>query len=222
MSGEFGLSGWKGTAEDLARALGRLYSGIVYQGTAHATAETLAKYSGVPVFNANTERFHPAQALADLFTIEESLGALKGKRLVYFGDGRSGLASSLVVIASKLGLDLSLATPSALWPSRELWDICQGFAAASGSSLSVSSDPVEAVRAADAIYVDPRGMPEDFRIDEALMEKTGNPATIFLQSLGGPKGKFVAPELFEGPASKVFDQVENGKHALKAILLAAL
>lgn len=222
LPGEFGLAGWHGTIEDLARALGRTYSGIVYKGSAHEVAEALAKHSGLPVYNARTGRFHPIQALTDLFTIEEKLGTIKGKRLVVFGDGRSALASSLLVIASKVGLDCTIATPSSLWPERELWDICQGFAAASGSSLSVTSDPVEAVRAADAVYADISGMPAEFRIDESLMEKTGSSTTVYLQTLGAQSQALVGREVVEGPQSLVFDQVENGKHVLKAILLATL
>ncbi len=222
MPGPARFSAEKEGIADWARALGRLYDGILYRGPDHAVVESLAKHADVPVFNGMTDRYHPTRALADVFTIEEALGTLKGKRLVYMGDGRNSVASSLLVLASKLGMDLCVSGPSTYWPARELWDICQGFAGSSGSSLSVTADHHEAVHAADVIYADSIGTPGSFRVDESLMAGTGSDSTIFLQRLPAAKASLVGSEVFEGQKSRVFDQVENGRHVVKAILLATL
>ncbi len=222
MPGPASFSAEQVSGADWARALGRLYDGIVYRGPDHAVAEVLSKHADVPVFNGMTDRYHPTRVLADLFTIEEEFGTLKGKRLVYIGDGRNSVASSLLVLASKLGMDLCVSGPSTHWPSRELWDICQGFAGSSGSSLSVSADQFEAVHAADAIFADSIGNLGNFRVDESLLGSTGNQRTIFLQRLPAIKGNLVGSEVFEGKNSRVFDQVENGRYVVKAILLATL
>lgn len=227
--------GAKESVEDTARVLGRMFDAIEFRGFKQADAETLAKYSGVPVYNGLTDMFHPTQALADFFTLEEEFGDFRGKKLVFVGDGRNNVARSLMVICSKLGANFSIVAPRGLWPDPELRELCQTFAGESGGSISVTDTVEEGVRGADALYTDVwTSMGEEalkaerarmlrpYQIDAKAMALTGNPRCIFLHCLPAVKGEEVAFDVFEGPQSRVFEQAENRKHAIKAILLATL
>ena len=227
--------GSKESIEDTARVLGRMFSAIEFRGYKQEFVETLAKYSGIPVYNGLTDMYHPTQALADVLTIEENFGACKGKHLCFVGDGRNNVARSLMVISAKLGMHFTIVSPKELWPDNELKDLCETFAKVSGSVLSITDNVDEGVKNADAIYTDVWvSMGEEalkaervkllspYQVNAELMAKTDNPKCIFLHCLPAVKGEEVTFEVIEGPQSKVFDQAENRKHTIKAIMLATL
>lgn len=226
--------GAKESVEDTARVLGRMYDAIQYRGFKQATVETLASYSGVPVYNGLTDTFHPTQVLADLMTVEESFGGSAGKKLCFVGDGRNNVARSLMVICSKMGVDFTVVAPASLAPDRQLRDLCAPFAAASGAKLEVT-DSLQGVAGAVAVYTDvwvSMGeeslkaervkLLEPYRVDTALMDRTGRPDAIFLHCLPAVKGEEVTAEVIDGPRSRAWDQAENRKHTIKAIMLATI
>jgi len=234
-SGQDARLGGKESIEDLARSLGRIFSAVAFRGSRQDDVETIAKFSGLPVYNALTDSFHPTQALADYLTLEEEFGSFKSRKLAYVGDGRNNIARSLMVICSKMGTDLSIVAPRALWPDPELKDVCRTFASESGAVLEVTDDQEEGVRGASALYTDlwvsmgEESLEEEraemllpYQIDAGLMTATGNPHCVFLHCLPAAKGREVAFDVFEGKQSRVFEQVENRKHAIKAIMLATL
>lgn len=227
--------GAKESIEDTARVLGRMFDAIEFRGFKQEYVEILAKYSGVPVYNGLTDMYHPTQALADVLTIEENFGNCKGRKLVFVGDGRNNVANSLMIISSKLGMHFTIVSPKELWPTNELRTLCETFAKESGSVLSITDNVDEGVKGADAIYTDVWvSMGEEalkaervrlltpYQVNAELMAKTGNPNTIFLHCLPAVKGEEVTFDVIEGPQSKVFDQAENRKHTIKAIMLATL
>jgi len=226
--------GGKETIEDTARVLGRMFSAIQFRGFKQKTVETLANYSGVPVYNGLTDDFHPTQALADIMTLQESFGEVKGKTLCYVGDGRNNVANSLMVISAKLGLHFTVVTPPELAPDPALREKCAPLAAASGAKISVGAD-IAAVSNADAIYTDVWvSMGEDdkreervkllspYQVNRKLMETTGRKDSIFLHCLPAVRGEEAAADVIDGPQSRVWDQAENRKHTIKAIMLATL
>ena len=142
--------GVKESLEDTARVLGRMFSAIQFRGFKQSTAETLAKYSGIPVYNGLTDDYHPTQALADMLTLEEHFGSLKGRKLVYIGDGRNNVANSLMIISSKLGVDFTVISPVSLAPEREIVEKCTPLSAASGAKIRLT-EKIEEVEGADAI-----------------------------------------------------------------------
>jgi ornithine carbamoyltransferase len=226
--------GGKESVEDTARVLGRMFSAIEFRGFKQSTVETLARYSGIPVFNGLTDLYHPTQALADIQTLEENFGDSTGRTLVYSGDGRNNVARSLMVICAKLGINITVITPASLNPDAELIGKCSGLAAKTGAEIRVTGD-LEAVKGADAIYTDVWvSMGEEakkderlalltpFQVNRALMDKTGRKDTIFLHCLPAVKGEEVTFDVIEGPQSRVWDQAENRKHTIKAIMLASL
>jgi ornithine carbamoyltransferase len=226
--------GVKESLEDTARVLGRMFSAIEFRGFKQSTAETLAEYSGVPVYNGLTDQFHPTQVLADIMTLEESFGPARGRKICFAGDGRNNITRSLLVICSKLGVHLTVITPASLLPDQELVDRCSETAAKSGAKIRITEDPGEA-EGADAVYTDVwTSMGEEakkeerkallgpYQVNQALMEKTGRKDSIFLHCLPAVKGEEVSVEVIEGPQSRVWDQAENRKHTIKAIMLATL
>ncbi|HWR11418.1 MAG TPA: ornithine carbamoyltransferase [Rectinemataceae bacterium] len=234
-AGEDSRPGTGASIEDAARVLGRMFDAIAFGGLRQADAETLAKFSGLPVYNGLTDSFNPTQALADFFTLEQEFGDLKGRKLAFVGDGRNTIARSLMVICSKMGADLSIVAPKTLWPDPELKDICRTFASESDASLEITDNKEEGVRGACAIYADSWfsscvGAPNPgygdlllpYQVDSRLLASTGDPRSVFLHGLPAAKGKEVSFELIESPSSRVFEQAENRKHAIKAILLATL
>lgn len=148
--------GKKESVEDSAKVFGRLYDGIQFRGYDHADAETLAKYSGVPVWNGLTDDWHPTQMIADFMTIQEKLGTrnLEGKKLVYVGDGRNNIANSLMITSAKLGLHFVILSPKELMPSDDLVNLAKGFAKESGGSISLETDWKIATKNANVIYTD--------------------------------------------------------------------
>ena len=132
--------GHKESVEDTARVLGRIFDGIEFRGFKHKTVEDLAKYAGVPVWNGLTDDYHPTQILADLLTMQEHFGYLKGLKFVYAGDGRNNMANSLMIGMSKMGVDFTILAPESLWPKKELVELCRGYGAESGSTITLSQD----------------------------------------------------------------------------------
>jgi ornithine carbamoyltransferase len=226
--------GAKESIEDTARVLGRMFSAVQFRGFRQENAEILAKYSGVPVYNGLTDLFHPTQALADIMTLEESFGSSAGKKLCFTGDGRNNVARSLMVICSKLGVHFTVVCPPELSPDIALREQCQKLAAASGANITVSSD-LSALTGADAVYTDVwTSMGEEskkeerirllspYQVNQALMDKTGKRDSIFLHCLPAVKGEEVTADIIDGPQSRAWDQAENRKHTIKAIMLATL
>jgi len=226
--------GGKESLEDTARVLGRMFNIIEFRGFKQSTVETLAKYSGVPVINGLTDDYHPTQVLADIMTIEESFGSSKGRKLCFVGDGRNNVACSLLVICSKLGVNFTIITPAVLNPNWDLIDKCAPLSAASGAKIKIS-DKLDDVEGADALYTDVwTSMGEEdkkaerekllrpYQVNQALMNKTGQKDVIFLHCLPAVKGEEVTVDVIDGPQSRAWDEAENRKHTIKAIMLAVL
>lgn len=226
--------GAKESIEDTARVLGRMFSAIEFRGFHQSTVEILARDSGVPVYNGLTDQFHPTQVLADVMTLEEAFGKTRGLTICFVGDGKNNVARSLLVISAKLGINCTIVSPSCYFTEKELLNECAIWAKESGAKLTVT-DKLEAVAGADAIYTDvwvSMGQEAEktekmkilspFQVNEVLMKKTGNSASIFLHCLPAVKGEEVTIPVIEGSQSKVWDQAENRKHTIKAIMLATL
>ena len=201
--------GHKESIEDTARVLGRMFDGIEFRGFKQEHVEALARYSGVPVWNGLTDEYHPTQILAYLLTMREHFGHLKGLKFVYLGDGRNNMANSLMIGCSKVGVDFAIVAPEALWPTKELIALCQGYAKESGSSITVTDD-VNGVEGADVLYTDVWAsmgeedkaaeriaMLKPYQINQELMERTGKDTTIFMHCLPAVKGNEVTEDVFE-------------------------
>lgn len=244
--------GKKESIADTARVLGRLYDGIEYRGFGQSVVEELAKYAGVPVWNGLTNEFHPTQILADMLTVREHLGTLKGRKFVFMGDCRYNMANSLMVGCAKLGLHFTACGPEGYFPDPALIARCKAVAAETGATLSFETDPVKATAGADVIYTDvwvSMGEPMEawkerlevmlpYQVNAALMKNAGQQA-VFMHCLpafhdlntgiGRQIGQQfhlgaleVTDEVFEGPQSIVFDEAENRMHTIKAVLKATL
>lgn len=223
--------GEKESIEDTARVLGRMFDAIQFRGFHQKTVETLAEYSGVPVYNGLTDSYHPTQALADLLTIRERFSNLEGIKLCYVGDGRNNVARSLAIAGAKMGMHLTIASPPELLPSQESTNCTKPLFEASGGSLTISTEVSKAVEGAEVIYTDVwTSMGEEaesskrerllspFQVNRKLMEQTGNPVCVFLHCLPAVKGKEVTAEVIDGSNSAAWDQAENRKHTIKALM----
>lgn len=244
--------GHKESIADTAKVLGRMFDGIEYRGFDQALVEELAKESGVPVWNGLTDDFHPTQMIADMLTVQENFGRLKGLNFVYMGDARNNVANSLMIVCAKLGLNFTACSPKELFPAQDLIDKAKEIAEVTGSSLSFESDVKKATKDADVLYTDiwvSMGEPEEiwaerirelkpYQINKEVMDNASKDA-IFLHCLPsyhdlntkvgqeinekfGLNGMEVTDEVFLSPASKVFDQAENRMHTIKAIMYATL
>ena len=244
--------GKKESIPDTARVLGRMYDGIEYRGYSQQLVEELAKYSGVPVWNGLTDQFHPTQMLADLLTIEEKLGRLKGVNFTYMGDARNNMGNSLMVACAKMGLNFTACAPKALFPAQELVDTCRAIAAENGCTVTLTEDVKEGTAGADVIYTDiwvSMGEPDEvwaeriklltpYQVNAAAMRNAKDTA-IFMHCLPsfhdtrttigaeiaqkfGISEMEVTDEVFEGRQSVVFDEAENRMHTIKAVMYATL
>ena len=241
--------GKKESVADTAKVLGRLFDGIMFRGYRQSTVEALAAHSGVPVWNGLTDAAHPTQTLADLLTVQECFGALRGLKLVYIGDGRNNVANSLMEGCAKAGMHAVNCTPPELNPEPALATWCRERATMNGGSFTVSADPLEAVRDAHVIYTDVWVSMGDeaqtteriallrpYQVTMELMEATGRLGAgeaIFLHCLPAfhdretdasrESGALeVTDAVFQAPFSKVFDQAENRMHTIKAAFVASL
>ena len=244
--------GKKESIADTARVLGRMYDGIEYRGFSQELVEELAKYAGVPVWNGLTDHFHPTQMLADLLTIEEKFGTLKGLRFTYMGDARNNMGNSLMIACAKMGLHFTACAPEALFPARELVEAAKGIASESGGSVTLTEDVKAGTRDADVIYTDiwvSMGEPDavweerirllrPYQVNAGVMANAKESA-IFMHCLPSFHDtrttigaeiaeKFALPEMevtdqvFESPQSVVFDEAENRMHTIKAVIYATL
>lgn len=244
--------GKKESIADTARVLGRMFDGIEYRGYGQEIVETLAKYSGVPVWNGLTNEYHPTQMLADMLTVRDHFGRLKGIKFAYLGDARYNTGNSLMIVCSKLGLHFVCCAPKKYWPNEELRKVCEGYAKESGAILTFTEDVNEGTKDADVISTDvwvSMGEPDEvwnerihdllpYQVNMKCMENASENA-IFLHCLPsfhdlntgiGQKisEKFglnemeVTDEVFESKYSKVFDEAENRMHTIKAVMFATL
>ncbi len=189
--------GKKESIADTARVLASIYDGIEYRGFGQEIVEELAKYSKVPVWNGLTNEFHPTQILADMLTIRERFGYLKGINFVYMGDARYNMGNSLMVGCAKLGLNFTASCPAKYFPDKALIAECEAIAAQTGATLRFEEDPVAAVKDADVIYTDvwvSMGEPDavwteriaelsPYQVNTALMKATGKDSTVFMHCL---------------------------------------
>ena len=244
--------GKKESIRDTARVLGRMYDGIEYRGYGQEIVEELAAYSGVPVWNGLTNEYHPTQMLADMLTIREHLGSLKGKKLTYMGDARYNMGNSLMITCAKLGLHFTACTSRDYFPNEELVAQCEIYAKESGGSITLTEDVREGTAGADVIYTDvwvSMGEPEEVweeRIHSLLpyqvtsdVMKNASPNAVFMHCLPsfhdlntgigrmiyekyGLTAMEVTDEVFESDQSVVFDEAENRMHTIKAVIDATL
>ena len=244
--------GKKESIKDTARVLGRMFDGIEYRGFKQETVEDLANYSGVPVWNGLTEKYHPTQILADLMTIKEHFGHLKGIKMAYLGDARYNMGNSLMIGASKMGLDFRAIAPKALWPEESLVNKCKDVASETGGKVLITEDIDEGIKDADVVVTDvwvSMGEPDSvwaerinmlkpYQVNKELMAKANKDA-IFMHCLPsfhnletkigmevyekfGLNGLEVTEEVFEGEKSLVFDEAENRLHTIKAVIYATM
>ncbi len=227
--------GVKESVEDTARVLGRMFDCIMFRGFKQEMVEALHQYSGVPVFNGLTDEFHPTQILADLMTIEENIGELKGVNFVYTGDGRNNMANSLMIGMAMMGVNCTILAPESLQPEQDLVDTVMGLAEESGSEIRITDNVKEAVEGADVIYTDVWtsmgeedkaaeriAMLKPYQVNQEMMDATGNPECLFMHCLPAVKGKEVTFDVIEGPSSVVWDEAENRKHTIKAMMIASI
>lgn len=226
--------GHKESIEDTARVLGRMFDGIEFRGFKQETVEKLAKYSGVPVWNGLTDDYHPTQILADFLTIKEQFGELKGRKLVFAGDGRNNMANSLMIGCAKMGVDFVILAPKVLWPKQELVDLCREYTRESGSTIEITEE-IHAVTGADILYTDvwcSMGEEEKaservallrpYQVNQELLALTGKETSIVLHCLPAVKGNEISEEIFHQFADVIFDEAENRMHTIKAIMVATL
>ena len=245
-------SGKKESIADTARVLGRMYEGIEYRGYEQTIVEDLAKYSGVVVWNGLTNEYHPTQMLADMLTIREHYGKLKGLKMVYFGDARYNIGNSLAIVCSKLGINLVLCSPKKYAPSAELLKECEIWCKESGGSVTLTESTDEAAKDADILYTDvwvSMGEPDEiwaerikdlkpYQVNKEIMAKA-KPTAIFMHDLPsfhdlntkigkvigekfGLTAMEVTDDVFESKQSVVFDEAENRMHTIKAVIAATL
>lgn len=227
--------GVKETVEDTARVLGRMFDAIEFRGFAQETVDALATHSGVPVYNGLTDLYHPTQVLADLQTLREATGGLAGKSITYVGDGRNNVARSLMIGCAKVGTHFAVAAPESLQPDRDTVLEAKNYAEESGAEIIISADPAEVLPKSDAVYTDVWvSMGEEgksaerinllapYRVTSDLLKTTGKPSTIFLHCLPAVRGNEVTSEVMDGPQSRIWDQAENRKHTIKAMMLATM
>jgi ornithine carbamoyltransferase len=246
--------GSKETVKDTARVLGRMYDAIEYRGFGQETAEVLAEWAGVPVYNGLTDEWHPTQILADFLTIRERIPKpLSEVSFCYLGDARFNMANSYLVGGAKLGMDVRIAAPKSLWPEGSYVQLAEEVAEETGAAVTITADVEEAVRGCDVLATDvwvSMGEPKDvwadrielllpYQVNATAMELTGNPGVKFMHCLpafhntGTSLGKAifdeyglealeVTEEVFESPASIVWDEAENRMHTIKAVMVATL
>lgn len=226
--------GHKESIADTARVIGRMFDGIEFRGFEHEFIIELAKHSGVPVWNGLTDDYHPTQCLAMLLTLKEHFGYLKGLKIAYLGDGRNNTVNSLIIGSIKVGIDVTVVGPKALWTRPEIVELVKEYSEESGAKLTLTED-LDGVVGADVIYTDVwfsmgeekkeqerERLCKPYQVNKALMERTGKAHTLFSHCLPAVKEKEVTEEVFESEASVVFDEAENRLHTIKAIMVATL
>ena len=244
--------GTKESIADTARVLGRMFEGIEYRGYGQELVDELARHAGVPVWNGLTDEFHPTQMLADLLTIREHLGKLKGVRLVYMGDARFNMGNSWMVTCAKMGMHFTACAPKEYFPDPVLVAECEAIAKETGGSITLEEDVIKGTKDKDVVYTDvwvSMGEPAEvwgqrirellpYQVNKTVMENAGE-AAIFMHCLPafhdlntdtglkisqqyGLSEMEVTDEVFESTASVVFDEAENRMHTIKAVMAATL
>jgi ornithine carbamoyltransferase len=222
--------GVRESVPDVARVLARYVDGIMARVFAHSDVQTLAQYASVPVINGLSDFSHPCQGLGDYLTIYEHKGKLAGLKLAFLGDANN-VYHSLLFGGTKLGVHVACASPAGYAPTEKVLSMARSFAASSGSQITVTNDPYEAVRDADVIYTDVwasmgqeaeaekrRLVMRPFQVNSALVAAAKNDV-IVMHCLPAHRGEEITDEVVDGPHSVVFDQAENRMHAQKAILV---
>ncbi len=225
--------GKRESTSDAAKTLSRYLDAIVTRTFLHQDLIDLAKYATVPVINGLSDLAHPCQALADIFTIQEKFGTLKGLKLAYIGDGNN-VCHSLLEGCAKVGVHISIATPIKYEPDKKIVQLAKKIAANSGSKIELTHYPADAVKGAHAIYTDTwvsMGQEADtkkrlkdfkgFQVDAKLAAKADK-NYIFLHCLPAHRGQEVSADVIDGKHSVIFDQAENRMHVQKAILFMLL
>jgi ornithine carbamoyltransferase len=218
---------------DVARNLARWTDAIVARTFAQQTIDELARWSGIPVINALSDLYHPCQALADIFTLREHCGRVRGLKLAYVGDGNN-VANSLLLCCARLGIHMSVATPAGYEPPARISEQAIALGHENGAGIEITNDPAHAVRNAHAVYTDvwaSMGQESEaderkrifgpYQVNEALLEKARKDA-LFMHCLPAKRGQEVTDAVVESPQSVVFDQAENRLHVQKAALLMLL
>ena len=244
--------GKKESIADTARVLGRMFDGIEYRGYGQEIVEELAKYAGVPVWNGLTNEYHPTQMLADVLTIREKLGRIKGVNLTYMGDARYNMGNSLRIVSAKLGMNFTACTSKDYFPDEALVNECREIAKETGATITLTEDVKAGTAGADVIYTDvwvSMGEPAEvwaerikklspYQVNKAVMDNAGSQA-IFMHCLPafhdlktkvgkdvyekfGMSELEVTDEVFESEQSVVFDEAENRMHTIKAVMVATL
>ncbi len=244
--------GKKETIADTARVLSSMYDGIEYRGFGQAIVEELAKYSDVPVWNGLTNEFHPTQILADMLTIKEEFGILRGINFVFMGDARYNMGNSLMIGCAKLGLNFTACAPEKYFPDMALIEECKKLAKESGATIKFDTDPISATKNADVVCTDvwvSMGEPTEvwaerindlspYAVTADIMANAAKDA-VFMHCLPsyhdlkttigkevgekfGRNSMEVTDEVFESPRSIVFREAENRMHTIKAVMLATL
>lgn len=244
--------GKKESIADTARVLAGMFEGIEYRGFEQSIVEELAKYSKVPVWNGLTNEFHPTQMLADLLTIREHFGYLKGIKLAYMGDARYNMGNSYMVTCAKMGMHFVACTSAKYFPNEALVEQCKAIAAQTGGSITLTEDAMAGTKGADVVCTDvwvSMGEPDEvwterihdlspYQVTKTIMENAGEQA-IFMHCLpafhdlktkiGAQMGERfgitemeVTDEVFESPQSLVFEEAENRMHTIKAVMAATL
>jgi ornithine carbamoyltransferase len=221
------------TVSDTARTLSLYLDAVAVRTFSQASLEELAAASSIPIINALTNEHHPCQAVADVMTLEESLGALAGLRVAFIGDG-DNVCHSLMQAAALSGFELRVATPPGYEPSPEIVAEANRTALATGGRIVLTNDPTEAVDGADAVYTDVwtsmgkeseqaarKAMFAEFTVDSRLM-RHASPRAIFLHCLPAHRGEEVSADVIDGPASRVWPQAENRMHTEAALLYTLL
>ena len=244
--------GKKESIADTARVLCTMFEGIEYRGFGQEIVEDLAKYSSVPVWNGLTNEYHPTQMLADMLTIKEKLGRLKGVKFVYMGDARYNMGNSLMIVCAKLGLHFTACTAKEYFPNEDLVNQCREWAKESGGSVTLTEDVTEGTKGAEVLYTDvwvSMGEPDEvwterinallpYQVNKKVMDNADKnaifmhclPAFHDLKTTIGKEihDKFgldemeVTDEVFESEQSVVFDEAENRMHTIKAVMAATL
>ena len=244
--------GKKESLADTAKVLGRMFDGIEYRGFKQSVVDDLAKYSGVPVWNGLTDDFHPTQMLADIMTVKEEYGDLRGRKLTFFGDARNNVANSLMVVCAKLGMRFCACGPKELMPAAELVAQCEAVAAETGAVLEFTDDVKQGARDCDVLYTDiwvSMGEPAElweqriklllpYQVNKEVLAMA-KPTAIFLHCLPsfhdrettvgediyqkfGLEAMEVTDDVFLGKHARQFQEAENRMHTIKAVMYATL
>jgi ornithine carbamoyltransferase len=239
--------GKKESVKDIARVFGRMFDGIAFRGLEHAAIEEMARFAGIPVWNCLCDEYHPTQVLADLMTVQENFGRLKGIRMAYVGDGRNNMATTLAIGARAMGIDLRIVSPRALHPDPQHLARCTPDQGEATGRVTLTERVEDGVRDCEVVYTDVWvSMGEEaktaeriaqlkpYRVTAEMMALTGRSDSIFLHCLPAlhdlsteiarahPDLCEVTDEVFEGPRSRVFDQAENRMHTAKALMVATI